>query len=264
MAKTTHRFILIVLTCCSLAGVATSQDNLSSDNIGEVGQRAYIETTDGSILMGNLISDNNKTVQLKIAGDNIVTIDHGFISDLKLEGKYMSFTKKGRYNINKGFFANIMPLGIGVSGRGETYTGQILIGYQRNERFGIGVGTGLENFSDTVSDNWYSVTATPVYGHIRYNLNLNGPRIYALAKFGYANSLNRWWSNNRIRTSAYAQLGLGTALPSRHLGRFVIELATSYYLVNGTLRDWRDNTFRSEFTKLVGRTTLRIGYSLGM
>lgn len=258
----------IIAVCCIVVSMSSDLTGQRSDRRAKDKQqthpRAYIELEDGSHLYGELLSDDNKEVELKILGDNYITLEHGYISDMMIEGEDIAFTKKGRYNINRGFYGNIMPYGFGANINGFSYSGQLALGYQLNQRLGVGIGSGLEAHSDIISGNWYDFASIPIYGHVRFNLNVNGPRVYALGKLGYSQALEQRWNQDEIKTSLFAQVGFGVAFPSRHIGRFVMELSRSHHLVNGTLFDWRDATLRQDFTKLLGRTTLKIGYSLGM
>lgn len=262
-----RQLLMITVFLISVTTVLEGQieDNSIAYDSTKVYQRGYIETYDGSTIHGLVINDNKRTVIMKIIGENIVSIDHGDIEHIKLEGKHMSFTHDGRYNINRGLFFKLMPLSLGFSSELDpSYSGQLAIGYQLNERLGFGLGSGFDVHSDRISGNWYDIIAIPFYGHVRYNINLKGPRAYLLGQLGAARQVGGWWNDNTFSLPFYNQLGVGVAFPSKHLGRFVMEISRAHILVNGTLFDWRDSTLRQDFTKLLGRTTFRIGYSLGM
>ncbi len=227
--------------------------------------RAYVELHDGSQFMGEIISDDLELLRLRLIGDNEIKLKHGYIETIKREGENFSFTKKGRYNYNSGVFCNIMPLGLGVNiGVGGTYMSQLVLGYQLNQRLGLGGGFGVENFSAEISDTWFSYAFIPTFAYAKYNLNLNGPRIYALGKLGSAKVINNWRAQN-INLSLYSALGFGVALPSRWFGRLVLEFSNSFVLANGIINgfDRSGNSFVSEFDSLMSRSTLKIGFAIG-
>lgn len=228
--------------------------------------RAYIELEDGSQFLGNIISDDKEVIELEIIDNNIISLKHGYIASILKEGDNISFTKKGRYNYNKGFFVNIMPLGLGVNiETGGTFTSQLVGGYQLNKRLGVGVGMGFEYHSTRISGNWLDFWILPTYAYAKYNLNLVGPRVYALGKLGGAKRLNSWWNNDEINTSLHTALGLGIAFPTRGAGRFVMELSNSMVLVNGSLFSWDQfgNPITQDFRSFISRSSLKIGIGIG-
>ena len=264
-----------LIGCCNLvygqrkkqrpAKVEDQKVTTPINNESETSNRAFVELYDGSSFIGEITSDNMEVLGLRLIGDNEISLKYGYIKSIKREGNNFTFTKNGRYNYNRGVFCNIMPLGLGAKiDAGGTYSSQLVLGYQLNNRLGIGGGFGVENFSARISNNWFSFTFIPTFAYAKYNINLNGPRVYALGKLGFAQTVDGWW-RQEINTSLYTALGFGVAFPSKWVGRLVLELSNSMVLTEGRLEDWdfNGNPVVQNFNSLMSRSTLKIGIGLG-
>ncbi len=267
----------IGILCCSCLLTATSvfaqkkkkrTEKPVTQTIEQIeNNRAYIQLYDGSTFIGDLISDDNKMLELNVASNDTLTLEHGLIRRVLREREGTTFTRRGRFFYNKGYFVNIMPFTLGVNFNGASYTGQILGGVHLNQRISVGIGTGFEVYSDRISGFGYDVYTTPFYLYGKFNLSRGGSAFYAYGKLGYAFAVDelQWDRNDDIRTSLYSELGLGSTIASRGPVRFIFELGRHFTLVNGDITSWdwqTGNSIRQSFTKLLGRNTLKIGIAI--
>jgi len=256
-----------LIGCCNLVNAQKKQR--TTEQKDDSSTRAFVELKDGSQLLGNILSDDDLTLEFEMIDSNVLILKHGYIREIKKEGKDISLTRGGRYNYNRGLFINIMPIGFGLNfgtnGPGGTFSSQLVAGYQLNKRLGIGGGFGFEYLAGSISDNFFDFWILPTYAYTKYNINLNGPRVYALGKLGAARVIQGFWRNDDINTSLYTALGFGVAFPTKWAGRFVFELSNSMVLTKGTLFNWDSfgNPITQEFRSLVRRPSLKVGIAFG-
>ncbi len=264
--------IKIISLVCSCLLVATSvfaqkkqrkdRTKITTVETDRVGINLY----DGSFVIGDLINEDNKEVEVLLFEDDQVVIEHGLIKSMRKESEGISFTRYGRFNYDKGMFLNISPLGFGVSFDGNgSFFSHVYCGVHLNERIAVGGGTGFEFHNDWISGNWFDYGVIPIYGFAKYNINLDGPRLFVIGKLGYASNVEvNVWDNDDIRTNVYSQLGLGVVFPSRWTSRLSLEFGRTFMGVKGTIngRDWSGNPFTQQFTQLFTRNSFKIGIGI--
>ncbi len=227
----------------------------------------------GSYIIGELKNETNHDLEFVMPGGDNLFIQRKDIKKIRRTSEGYSFTKRGRFNFDKGLYCSWHPFVIfyGESyfrgNRGFTGLGtQLSVGRHHNRRLSYGLTAAYfetDNYYDRL-DFGYWFTAAPIAAFINFNLNLRGPRLYCTAKLGNAFKIDRGWFKD-IHSGLYGAMGLGIVFPTRSLSRFTMELENVFIKsagLTGPRFIFEEENFVPEpFSTYAKYITLKLGVS---
>lgn len=254
---------LVILMCFTflLTEIALSQEVYADNKVAEkleeeFSDRVAVYLIDGSILLGYVKEVRDLDFDFQVIGGQTIAIKKRYVENLRIE-EDLSFTRFGRFSINKGFYFTIYPISIGIGRNTYEYCGQFILGYRFDKRFAAGFGTGLMLMEYSNDSSFYYLHSNPFFVHFNYTLKVESERPYVFAKLGYA--VNRRYTANipELDGSIYSNFGLGLVFPARRIPRFTAEVGTSIIPFVGARAT--GDTFR----KVVTLYGLKIGVTFG-
>ncbi len=271
--KMNTRLLLLILISFIIAYSADAQKNKGSRKVHSKVAGIYLDN--GSIIIGKLVNKSKPGVSIKVEGGDSLFIPTEQIKRIKSYSDGFSFTSRGRYNVDKGLYCSIYPLvlfyGNTRPGPGPISSGsgsQVILGRHHNARLSYGLMTGIATTDsyDEETKHPYWFTGVTLAGIVNFNINLTGPRLYFTSKLGHTFILHRSKWDEDINLGLYGSFGLGVAVPSRYLPRFVIEVERVYIKTSGLTGSSTFNgveVIAERFSKAADYVTVKIGIGLG-
>ena len=218
-------------------------ENIVQDYLDDLDKvrNSRIDTKDGSMYLGDLISEDKTSYKLKIISDDIITINKSDVKKAKTPDNAIVL-KKGRYHNTKGLFLHY-SVGLNAGYEGSGFMADAGLGYRLSKNIeltsGLGfLGTQIRLFQTQRFWGEYK-TFFPAYVGVKYNLTHNSVRAFASAKVGYSSSPidNLIWNQNALDMSggAYLEPGIGLSFASKRLGQSSISISQVIQYSNFTL-----------------------------
>ncbi len=201
-----------------------------------------LELFDGSQLLGQLIHDDNRSVQIRIASGDTLDIGHGYIRKIRTASDRMNMFRKGKFHFIDGDYAGIA---LGFSGSGEAGT-HLQARYARRltPRSSLGIGLGLDIYQGGLTFDTYSFISLYAYGRHYLNRQVRRTKPYVSMGLGYGlveNTFNQW----RIQEGNYnggpmANPTIGLHFASKSKLKFLLGLTwmVQYNRANYSTPDW--------------------------
>jgi hypothetical protein len=198
---------------------------------------------DGSILIGQLISDDDYAVEIVLISGDTVKIGYKHIESIgqqvvktKSHNRRTKFEKEHNYS---GTFVHAELGGI-WSGQEDNGGAQLYlsVGQRLSRNWNLGGGIGYVLLPKTFRFIWLEPTFVPIYGYSRYYFSDKVFRLYTSGKLGYGISTNhhpsfQFNTSNDYGGGLFGQLGIGLHIANRKKIKAMIELNGTFQHTSG-------------------------------
>lgn len=231
---------------------------------GQKTTEVMIYSNDGSVYRGEIIDEDNKTIQI-VSSQDTLTISKTRVKKIRNAEDHL-FYSKGKMHDTKGFFWS-MNLGFSTAG---LFTGQdigsehfeLLFGYRFDKQWTIAGGLGSELNTSQVGGFPVETGFSSYFLYGRYYFTNGRPRLFAYSRLGFgAGQTGETETNINNNGGMQWQGGAGVHFASRKNARFII--SWGYYLqkTSGTqfFLDDFGNEVKVDFDMLIQRPILKLG-----
>lgn len=195
-------------------------------------KESYVYLYDGSVYVGEILSEDLFEVSLKTKALKIVTLNKAFVKKIH-SGKDVILTKKGKYHKkNKNFSTLDWMSGSNASGDGVTSL-NFLTGKRLTPRLELGLGFGFMSASTSTNDFWRSQQFFNLHAHGKKYFNDNTVRPYVDARIGYSAGLGGTWRGT-YKGGLYVNPGVGIQLANRKKLKWSFRLSQVIQQTSGT------------------------------
>jgi len=196
----------------------------------QVQGKARLDTKDGSMYLGEFISENDNSYSIQIINGDTITLEKNKVRKAKTPNSAIVFNK-GKYHPISGAFIHY-SFGSNAGNSGGGIITDIGLGYRMSKKLEIITGLGILGTTLNVIpglNQWAEYkTFFPAYIGMNYNLTHNSVRIFTSAKAGFSSSPldNFNWGGSSITTSggAYFEPGIGLSFASKRFGRLNLSM----------------------------------------
>ncbi len=232
---------------------------------GQKTTEVMVYCNDGSIYRGELVGEDDKTLQIVIEQDTL-NVSKVRVKAVREAGDYL-FHPKGKFHDTKGFFWS-MNLGFSTAGlftEQDMTSGhfELLFGYRFNKRWTIASGLGSELNTSQIGEFLIETGFSSYFLYGRYYFTDGRPRLFAYSRlgFGAGQAAEDAETNINNKGGIQWQAGGGIHFASRKNARFII--SWGYYLqkTSGTqfFLDDFGNEVKVDFDMLIQRPILKLG-----
>lgn len=238
-----HRTALRVLLFLALISSILCSTAYGQVEIAEPSAKTRVYLKDGSILVGQLLSDDDYAVEMILISGDTVRIGYKYIESVGSREaapitKYRN-PKIGKEHNYGGTFI-YAEIGGSWSDNEDNGGGQFFLtaGQRISRKLNLGGGIGYVILPKTFRFIWLEPTFVPLYGYSRYYFNEKVFRIYSSAKLGYGISTNRdpflqFNTVNNYGGGLFGQIGVGVHIANRKKIKALIELNGTYQHTSG-------------------------------
>jgi len=238
------KFIRLLLVLCALSAYNTSL--FSQENTTKVFYQ------DGSIFIGRVISEDNDFMKLVIITGDTIALNKNLI--LQRPRK----VKGPRFHYESGPFA---AFNLGVASDAQL---DLLLGYRVNNKYSVGIGTGLHPYYTTINGEFTDKLFIPIYGYGRKYLSDKGNiRPWLALSAGYSIGVEDPWlfDDHDYNGGPMLEPAFGVTFNSRGKFRLTLSLAQNFQYSEGNFSrlDFIGNPIEADYSVWHTRTVFKIG-----
>lgn len=207
---------------------------------------------DGSVFVGNVISENDQQILLLATTGDTLHIDKNLIRGNRKK------VRRPKFHYEKGPWA---ALNIGIS---PDFQSDLLVGYRLNAKYSFALGTGIRDIYSEANGIWNNSVFVPIYAYGRryFGLEKNARPFVGLVA-GYSFPVNSGFSfnNHEFEGGATFEPGVGISFAARGKSRFVMSIGQNFQYSTGsnTETDILFNPIEIEYKRWYSRTVFKIG-----
>ncbi len=225
--------LILLLSCLGCIPQAFSQAEIDTEEVS-------LETHDGSVFKGKLISENNSETSLKILTGDTITFDNYSILS-KSESRDIMVYPFQRFHYVNGWHLNY-ALTIGGNDVGNHSASDISINKRINKRLTLGVGIGSKsNFTSVVLpggdipvETVFNHVSTTFFGQGRYYFTEGKRRWYVHARMSYLRGRDFGWDVIQSGDGFAVEYGIGMVRASKSRWRLFGEITQSHSYGTGS------------------------------
>lgn len=232
--------------------------------------KSWVYEKDGEPIWAIVTKDNGTELSYIDKNGQKKKISYESIKKVKQGAGKVTHSKNGKFFYDEGFFFTIFA-SLNLGGP-ETGTAQGIIGFKPTNRLRLGLGFGMDSFSDEFGfnrnetvffDNNQNFFFYSLFGYGRYDFLTKGPRVYAFSRVGYGKGIdfNAW--EDVFSNGANVHGGLGMCFGGRSNMRLVTEFGFAVQKVSGEFRV-RDQLTNQDITSIYNSTLIRPQLKIGV
>ncbi len=223
--------------------------------------RSVIYTNDGSVYVGEIVSENILDIKMVIGTMDTITIDKRSVKKMSSPPQDIIMYEKGKYHRTGGLFYSFHLLS-GV-GNDENATANLsfIIGKRLNEKWHLGLGYGISSSTvELPGFFWEQHTFQNIFAYGRYNIKQSKVMLFADTSLGVGIAGDQQWRGS-YTSGVYFQPGIGIEFASRKKLKWSIKL--SQYMQNTSGVSTFEDNFNSQavysYNQFYNRTLLGVG-----
>lgn len=218
-----------------------------------------VKYIDGSIFQGKVIKEDLSFITMKVTTGDTLQIRKIFVKKRWETSEEVVLRDRGKFHYKHGYFASF-SLGQSLT-RDPTTQLNLLFGQRLNERYSVGVGTGLHFNSNVFNSVWRNNDFIPVYLYGRRYVNHTNSGAFVSANIGYGFPNRNSFDFEDYGGGFYAEPGVGLHFASRSKIRYIISFSQYIQHTKGEdeFTDAFANPFRLEYSTWFFRPVLKFG-----
>jgi len=225
--------------------------------------QAIIYSYDGSILIGEVVEENDKHVQLKVFYTDTVSVPNDMIRKMYRSPEDVLIFDEGKIHYTSGYyFSSSTAFGGGES---SSFDFDFIAGSRIDPTYSIGVGLAF-NFNNIplVPNEWIEAHFITLFAYGQYYFTNNKRRIFAATRLGYGFPSGFGFEIDHTG-GLHFQPGIGIHFPSKRNRRFKLSLSHMVQKAKGTDTsfDVLNNPVSVSYDLWLSRTMLRFGWEFG-
>lgn len=219
----------------------------------------------GSVYIGEKISENNSIVEIRLPTGDTITVDRRFVSEYYDNSNSRIFSN-GKYIRNVGSFWNV-TLGFNAADsedeRVSSHLG-VQYGYRFSPRLSLSAGLAFEFNEATASGFSFDTQFVPVYAYGRYHFFTGRPQIFGFGRLGYGFASENQEPDlpEEFRGGVNAMYGLGVVFASRSKSKWLLSLG--HYIQNTSGQEFFLDPIGNEIRTRFDLTIQRLIFTVGL
>lgn len=223
--------------------------------------RSYVFLYDGSVYIGEILSEDIFEITLQTVALKTITLNKAYIKKT-IAGPNVLVTKNGKYHKTSPYFLTADWMA-GSSARGEGIAQLSLIAGQRiKNRTEVGLGLGISTSSSRANDAWRDHGFLNLFAYGKRYLNDKTIRPFVDIKAGWSVGLGSGWGGE-FSGGLYLNPGIGIQFANRKKMKWSLRLSQTIQQTSGTdnvgwaFGDFSDATI--SYKTWLNRTSFGIG-----
>ncbi len=235
---------------------------LASLMMAQINQQnqAIIYSYDGSILVGEVVEENEMHVQLRVFYTDTVRVPNGMIQKMYRSPEDVLIFEEGKIHYTSGiYYLSTTAFGGGAS---TSFDFDFILGNRLDPKYSVGIGFAFSiNTINLVPNEWIDAHFIPLFAYGQYYLNDNKRRIFTAARLGYGFPTGLGFEIDHTG-GFYFQPSIGIHFPSKRNRRFKLSIGHMLQKTKGTDTsfDVLNNPVNVNFDLWLSRTMLRFGW----
>jgi len=223
-------------------------------------QGAIVYSYDGSILVGDIVAEDELLIHLRVFTLDTVRIPRGMIQKMYRSPEEVFIYPEGKLHYTSGiFFSTSYAFGGGAS---ASFEWDFIVGKRLTPKYSVGIGTAFSiNTIDLVQQEWIDAHFIPLFAYGRYYFNDGKRRIFAATKLGYGFA-DGFGFEITHSGGLHFQPSFGVHFASRKNRRFKLSISHLLQKTTGTDTsfDVLNNPVNVNYDLWLNRTLLRFGW----
>ncbi len=151
----------------------------------ELNHGAIIYGYDGSILVGEVITEDEVYIHLRIFTTDTVRVPRGMIQKKYKSPEEVLIYPEGKLHYTSGIFFSISNA-FGGSDQSGSFDWDFIVGKRLTPKYSVGIGTAFSiNTISLAQQEWIDAHFIPLFAYGRYYFNEDKRRFFAATKLGY-------------------------------------------------------------------------------
>ena len=224
--------------------------------------KSVIYANDGSVYIGEIISENALDIKMVIGTMDTINLDKRYIKKMNNPPEHIVMYEKGKYHKTGGLFLSLQLLSGFTDDDNATVNFSIISGKRLNAKWQVGLGYGVTaNTVRLPGDFWADHEFQNVFAYGRYNIKQSKVMLFADSALGYgiAASGARW--SGDYTSGVYFQPGIGIEFANRKKLKWSIKLSQYVQPTSGLIN--LETNFGTpgiyEYKLIYNRTLLGVG-----
>lgn len=195
-------------------------------------KESFVYLHDGSIYIGEILSEDLFEITLKTKALKIITINKAFVKKTHL-GTDIILTKDGKYHNASNKFISFDWMG-GSNARGDGMGHfSIMAGKRLNPRTEFGAGIGMLSATTSTNDVWRDQGFLNLFVYGKKYLSDKSVRLYTDMKLGWSTAIGTSWRGD-YKGGLFVNPGIGIQLASRKKMKWSFRLSQMIQQTSGT------------------------------
>jgi len=222
--------------------------------------QAIIYSYDGSILVGEVLEENELHVQLKVFYTDTVRIPNGMIRKMYRSPEDVLIFEEGKIHYTSGtYFSSSTAFG---GGETASFDFDFILGTRLDPTYSVGIGMAFNfNTIPLVPNEWIETHFITLFAYGQYYFTNNKRRIFVATRLGYGFPSGFGFEIDHTG-GLYFQPSVGIHFPSKRRRRFKLSLGHMLQKTKGTDTsfDVLNNPVSVSYDLWLSRTMLRFGW----